>query len=111
MSPGIKVRARPSTIRIVARLPCHCDAGPIQWIRPLRISTEFLGLSRRARPIPKLNLVNQDVQFSHRSPFAGPRTEKADQPDQKITYATSLRTSSKCGTTHGHESGTLKTKN
>src|SRR3989442_11258935 len=42
-------------------------------------------LSRRARPIPKLNVVNQNVQFSHRSPFAGPRTEKGDQPDQKIT--------------------------
>src|SRR5207302_7907554 len=41
------------------------------------------GLSRRARPVPKLNVVNQNVQFSHRSPFTGPRTEKADQPDQK----------------------------
>src|SRR5438093_864912 len=28
MSPGIKVRALPSTIRTVARLPCHLQADP-----------------------------------------------------------------------------------
>src|SRR5439155_6713494 len=44
------------------------------------------GLSRRARSIPKLNVVNQNMQFSHRSPLAGPRTEKADQPDQKNNF-------------------------
>jgi len=43
------------------------------------------GLSRRARPIPKLNLVNQDVQFSHHYPRV-PRTEKPINRIRKQLY-------------------------
>src|SRR5439155_6337033 len=43
------------------------------------------GLSRRARPIPKLNVVNQNVQFSHHYPRV-PRTEKPINRIRKELY-------------------------
>jgi len=70
-------RTRPSinnSSSIPATLPLW--SGPYPMYPSIANLYGHSGLSRRARPIPKLNVVNQNVQFSHRSPFAGPRTEK-----------------------------------
>src|SRR6266571_4596090 len=84
MSPGIKVRALPSTIRTVARLPFHCEAGPSNGSVHCESLRSFW--AEQASPShPKAK--RRQSKSAIFTPFylCWSKNRKADQPDQKIT--------------------------
>src|SRR6266700_1535719 len=73
MSPGIKVRALPSTIRTVVRLPFHCESLRSFW-------------AEQASPShPKAERRQSKSAIFTSFSLRWSKNRKADQLDQKIT--------------------------
>jgi len=103
MSPGINVRALPSTIRTVARLPCHSEAGPIQWSRPFRISKDVLGWA--GEPVPSQSWTSsiKTCNFHTLSPLLVQEQKSRSTESEDNLCDITPEFSSKCDTAHDPE--------